>query len=578
MRLIPIRLRPLLSLALGIAAAALAIPAPPAIASGAQASVFEDDVQMLNNPGGTLQELRHLGVGVVRLGVHWSSIAPSPSSRSKPRFNASDPNAYPAANWSHYDTIVRDAASDGIQIMFVPTAFAPLWAQGANPGKYGAKYDVEFAFMPSARGYGQFVHALGTRYSGHFKPRGSKSALPGVHIWELYNEANFGEDLAPQAINGSHVLYAPVMYRGLVSAGWGALHGTGHGRDTILIGALAARGAVVPSSRSTGLPGAYGETPPLQFIRELYCLDSSYRQYRGAAAAVRKCPTTAAASRRFRAQNPALFSSSGWSIHPYPLTNDANVPPTQTRYHNPNYVAFSQIPNMAKTLDRIQRGYGSGKRFPIWNTEYGYITNPPNASRTNPNVSLANQAYYDNWAEYLSWRNPRIVSAMQYLLVDPNPSVGVPQCGGFASGLIFYSTPPVTSGCSHYTPNTAKPGYNAYRLPLYLPSSATRAGQPLTVWGCVRPARYALLDVHTPQVAAIQFQRGSRGAWATVATVRTSVASCYFNTAVRFPASGSVRLAWSYPTNDPLLEPPTSGGYADPLGPALSRTVTIKIS
>jgi hypothetical protein len=576
--MIRVRLRLLTALLFATASTALLLTSPPAIASGGQISVFQDDVQMLTNPTQTLQDLRHLGVSTVRLGVHWSAIAPSPGSRRKPRFNASDPNAYPAAKWKIYDGIVREATADGIRLLFIPTGFTPLWAQGANPRKYGAHYDVRFAFMPSASGYGQFVRALGTRYSGHFKPRGSSTALPAVQTWELYNEPNFGEDLAPQGINGSHVLYAPVMYRSLLAAGWSALHATGHGRDTILIGALAARGQVIPSSRKTGLPGAYGETPPLQFIRELYCLDSSYHQYRGAAAAVRKCPTTAAASRRFRARNPALFSASAWSIHPYPLTNDANVPPTKTHYHNPNYVSFSQIPNMERTLDRIQRGYRSGRRFPIWNTEYGYITNPPNASRTNPNVSLANQAYYDNWAEYLSWRNPRILSTMQYLLVDPNPSVGVPQCGGFASGLIFFGTRPTTSGCSRYMPGATKPAYDAYRLPLFLPSTATKAGRSLTVWGCVRPARYALLDLHTPQIADIQFQRGSSGPWVTVATVRTSVASCYFNTSVKFPASGAVRLAWFYPADDPKLAPPASGNYVDPLRPAVSRTVTIKIS
>ena len=460
--LVPARIaarRGILVALLGLAAALLL--APSAGASGRQVSLFEDDDAMAQNPASTMQELRHLGVKMVRVNLRWSFVAPDPMSRRRPNFNAADPNAYPPGSWRQYDGIVQAARADGIQVMFTPTAFAPLWAQGANPARYGAKYDWEYAFMPSANAYKQFVEAAGKRY-------------PSVRTWELYNEPNFGEDLAPQAINHSNVLYAPVMYRGLINAAWQALHATGHGRDTIIIGSLAAHGAHAPSHsrRSFGLPGAYGETPPLEFIRDLYCLNSNYRPYRGAAARVRKCPTTAAASRRFRAQNPALFKSSGFSDHPYPLGADGSTPPTTTHYRNPNFAGFSQLPNMIRALDQAQRAYHSGKRFPLWNTEYGYITNPPNKSEHF--ASLATQALYDNWAEYLSWKNPRIASAMQYLLYDPNPSVGTPECGGFASGLVFFPSAPTTGGCASYAPGAPKPGLSAYRMPIYLPNGRAR--------------------------------------------------------------------------------------------------------
>jgi hypothetical protein len=448
--------------------------------------------------------------------------------------------------------------------MFNPTAFAPLWAQGANPQKFGAHYDSEFAFMPSANEYKQFVQAVAKRY-------------PTVHAWELYNEPNFGEDLAPQGINHSTVLYSPVMYRGLVNAAWSALHATGHSRDTIIVGALAAHGFHSPSRTGTGAPGAYGETPPLEFIRELYCLDSRYHPYTRSAAKVRNCPTNAAASRKFRGQNPVLFSASAWSDHPYPLGNDGNVPPTRTNYRNPNYAGFPQLPNMIKALDQAQRAYGSGKRFPLWNTEFGYITNPPN--RLVKAVSLANQAYYDNWAEYLSWKNGRIGSAMQYLLYDPNPSVGTAECGGFASGLVFFPSAPITTGCASYTPGAAKPGLGAYRLPIFLPSASAHRGRALAVWGCVSPAHYALLDTGKPQTAQIQFQRGSRGAWTTISSVtfRRPSSSCYFNVSVKFPASGSVRLSYAYPAGDSRLAagiPNTGFVFGTP---SVSRTVAVTI-
>ena len=54
-----------------------------------------------------------------------------------------------------------------------------------------------------------------------------------------------------------------------------------------------------------------------------------------------------------------------------------------------------------RTLDRLNRAYGSRTQFPIWNTEYGYWTNPPEAAAR---ISPATAAYYINWAEYLSWK------------------------------------------------------------------------------------------------------------------------------------------------------------------------------
>jgi hypothetical protein len=290
---------------------------------------------------------------------------------------------------------------------------------------------------------------------------------------------------------------------------------------------------------------------------------STYKQLRGGAAAAVHCPTNAAGSRRFRSAHPALFQASGFATHPYPV----NRPPDEASSADPNYTEFSNLPRFASTLDRLQRIYGSGTHFRIYNNEYGYITNPPNHSLTalNPHgqfVSPSTAAFYINWAEYLSWRNPRIASTMQYLLYDPNPR-HAPEYGGFASGLIFYS-------------GTRKPGYDAYRLPLFLPTTKARSRtQGLEVWGCVRPAHYARLDSGTPQQVQIQFQRASRGAFATLRTVTVNSARGYFDLHMRFPASGSVRLAWTYPKDDPLLDPRE---VSPPEGDTVySRTVKVTV-
>jgi hypothetical protein len=548
--------------------AALSLAAGPASASHGQVAVLQDDLALQSNPAATLQEMRHLGVEMVRVYVRWSAFTPSPNSHRRPNFNAYDPGAYPAAKWAWLDAVVRGAAVRGIKVMLVPTGFAPLWAQGANPGRSGGKYDSDFAWEPAAGQFGAFVHAVGQRYGGSYKPRGQTTPLPRVSTWELYNEPNFGEDLAPQAIDGSSVIYSARMYRQLADAAWSSLSATGHSRDTILIGSLAAAGAQAKPGRHDpqGLPGTYGETKPLVFIRELYCLNSNYQRYLGGAAAVRGCPTTNAAYRRFKAQNPVLFRASGFSDHPYVLSK--GLPPTEGDSKDPSYAEFNQLPKFAATLDRVQRVYGSGKRFPIWNTEYGYTTCPPNCHHGD--VSPTTAATYINWAEYLSWRNPRIASTMQYLLYDPSPTVGTPEYGGFASGLYFFPT--IHGGA-------AKATYYAYRMPLFLPSARARRGRPVQVWGDVRPAPFAVADGDGAQYAQIQFARRG-GAWKTEKTVRITDPHGYFDTWVAFPSSGSVRVVWNYPTFDPSLYPyqRSTTTYVEPLAAATSRTATVTIT
>jgi hypothetical protein len=543
MRLIP-RVRGATLATLGVVAVCILHAPTQARASTGQYQIFQDDPHMLANPAQTLQQIRDLGANVVRVSLQWNLVAPTPR---PPGFNPTDPASYPSANWAPYDTIVTDARQDGITVDFSLTGPAPPWAAGGgqpSPGGLGQ-------WKPSAAAFKQFAQAVGTRYSGTYDPTldqtmsGDPNDLPRVSFWEIWNEPNFGGDLAPQAIKGSSVPTAAPMYRSLLNAGWSGLQSTGHGRDTILIGNLDARGQQAPGTRSLpqGLPGNFAATKPLQFIRTLYCVSSTYKELRGGAAGLVGCPTSAAASRGFRAANPALFSASGFATHPYPV----NLPPSVASSTDPDYTEFSELPVLASMLDRIQRVYGSGKRFPIYNNEYGYITNPPNHELTalNPTskfVSPATAAEYINWAEYLSWRNPRIASTMQYLLYDPNPRLA-PEYGGFASGLIFYG-------------GVRKPGYDAYRMPLFLPSTTARSRrQSLEVWGCVRPAHYAQLDTGAPQRVQIQFQRGSRGAFTTLRTVTITGSRGYFDVHISFPASGSVRLAWTYPSNDPMLGP-----------------------
>jgi hypothetical protein len=549
------------AIALCLALSGLCSLALPALASASttQIAIFEDG-QELTSPQAaqtTLLRMRELGATTVREFVSWAHTTVNPLSANAPsNFNGADPNAYPDSNWATLDAVVRDAQQYGMTLDFTVGGGAPVWAEGSGIPPGPGRTNLNYAWKPNASDYGQFVHAVGERYDGSFRPHGVGSPLPVVHFWSIWNEANFGEDLGPQAIAGSSVSVAPNMYRGLLNAGWSALHATGHGNDTILIGEYAARGiAGGPTKHAPqGYPGNYGQTKPLIFIRTLYCVDNSYQELRGSIAGAEGCPTNAAGSRKFRAQNPALFNASGVGDHPYPL----NLSPVSDGRSDPNFAAFPDLGNLALVLDRTQKVYGSAKKFPIYNDEYGYITDPPNVSAVPGGghyVSPATAAYYLNWAEYLSYKNPRIKSYMQFLLNDP-PSVKGQ--GLFASGLL------TASGAQKQT-------FSAYRLPLYMPVTAFKRGQNVEVWGDVRPAGFMTSDTHAAQEVQIQLQSGSRGAFKTINTVKISSREGYFDIGMKFPSSGTVRLTWTYPRTDSLL--PTGA----PGATVYSRHVVVKV-
>ena len=184
-----------------------------------------------------------------------------------------------------------------------------------------------------------------------------------------------------------------------------------------------------------------------------------------------------------------------------------------------DWVTLADLPRLEGSLDRIQRVYGSHKRFPIYLTEYGFDTNPPQLFNS---VSPATQATYLNQAEYMAWRDPRVQTLSQYLLKDERLVDGA-RYSAFASGLEFIN-------------GTAKPSLAAYRLPIWMPSVRIRRGHSLEVWGCVRPAKR-----YPPgAIGLVLIQLNGRA----VRSVKITNPSGYFDVRVTFPRSGTVRLAW----------------------------------
>jgi len=536
-------LRALLTLLL--AAAFAAAGAGSASASSTQLTILQDQVHVFSDPVGTMATLRSLGVNEVRIFLPWGSVAPDPTSHTRPSgFNATDPGAYPAIGWAPYDAAVLAAGADGIGVYFDFTGAVPLWASGHVGRGVGAHN--AYVYEPSAHQFGEFVRAVGKRYGGSYTPQGATSPLPKVRFWGIWNEPNYGPDLQPQAIRGVEV--SPSVYRGLLDAAWSGLHATGHGSDTILIGETAPRGASKPRVENGMVP--------LRFLRALYCVGSSYQQLRGNAASARDCPRSASGSRRFRAQNPGLFQASGFADHMY-TSGQVSRPNLRTPSYEHGYAGLADLGNLEVALNRVYTAYGSHKKIPIYNTEFGFQTNPPKPECGCVFLSPTTAAYYMNWSEYMMWKDPRVRSDSQYLLYD-GAVPGNANESSFSSGLIFAT-------------GTPKPGYDAFRLPLYLPTTSARPGHSLTVWGGVRPAPFAKQATGSPQQVQIQFQPSSGGQWTTVRTVTITNSAGYFEAHVILPSSGSVVLQWTYPPTFSFL----------PIGtPAVvdSRIQTIRVS
>jgi hypothetical protein len=489
-------------------------------------SIFQDDSYLLYSPTPTvvrtLRTLQRLGVDTVRVQVLWEGIAPDPLATAVPRgFDGTNPASYPG--WAPYDRLVRLASSLHLDVNFDVTAPGPVWAMRSQPP------DIASAnhYAPSARFFGQFVEAVGRRYTGSYvPPRSGNGALPRVHSWSVWNEPNQPGWLSPQwrTVGGQRVMDSPRLYREYVDAGFAALDASGHSpsSDTVLIGELAPEGC---SSQSTAgcIYRPYNEPiPPIPFLEALYCVDDSYQPLHGAAAAALHCPTDGSPS-AFVSANPGLFHATGFAHHPYSFFLAPNV-----SMSNAAYVPLADLSRLETALDRINATYGVGRQLPIYITEYGYETNPPNPFQS---VTPEQQALFIDEAQFLAWEDPRVRSMSQFLLYDSVPNSAYrPGSRGywstFQTGLL-------------YSAGARKPAYAAYRLPVFIPQPIFTPGTPVLVWGMLRPAPNG-----TRQEATVQW-RPSRGGYRTIATVATDDPSGFFTAHMKLPGTGAVRVGWT---------------------------------
>jgi hypothetical protein len=447
-----------------VAAAASLVLASSATASSSQLLVMQDDARLFRGSGATrtatLDEMKALGADVVKVQVYWNEIAPGP--RKPAGFDGTDPSNY---QWSAYDAIVRGALARGMQPYLSLGGRAPDWAIRKKTRRHNGTY------RPSAREFGRFAQAAGRRY-------------PQVVIWSPWNEANLSSWLQPQRSRGGTPL-SPSIYRKLYLAAHSGLRASGHGGDTILLGELAPIGS-----------GSRNRIRPLEFLREMACLNRRYRRYRGRSARRRGC------------NGVGRIPTSGLAIHPYTPRGGLRRRPRR------DDASLNVLGRVTRTLDRIARRGRLPRRLPIWNTEYGFQTNPPDpfqySTRRVPGLL--------DESEWIAFRNRRVRSHSQYTLVD-DPRAGgsiFTRWSGFQGGLKFSN-------------GRRKPGvYDAFKMPAFVRARGSRA----EVFAGLR---------FSPGAIATIFTRKRGGRYRELARVRLNAAG-YMRK--RFRISGAGRRVY----------------------------------
>jgi hypothetical protein len=484
-------------------------------------SMFQDDRELIYSPTTTviraLNALQALGVDRLRITVLWSAIAPGAGSRLRPaHFRAFDPAAYPSGAWAPYDRVLELARARGIAVDFDLTAPGPLWAMRSRaPAARQADH-----YEPSASEFGRFVLAVGRRYTGDYRAPGAVAPIPRVDYWSIWNEPNQPGWLAPQRrmADGISAIESARLYRGYVDAAFAALRRSGHRSDTILIGELAPEG----EERS----GLSSPVPPIPFLDALYCVAADHRPLSGAPARALGCPG-ARAPTGFVTAHPGLFGATGFAHHPYSFF----LPPA-AGMSDPNFAPLSELSRLERGLDEIFATYSVARRLPLYLTEYGYETDPPNPFR---GVSPSLQAAYLDQAAYLAWRDPRVRTLSQFLLVDSPPDRAYPRgsvryWSTFQTGLVYLRGVP-------------KPAFYTYALPIYVPRPQFARGDGVEVWGMLRAARN-----HTRQQARIQWRATGGSAWRTLLVLSTRDPTGALEARVSPPGTGLVRIAWTAPS------------------------------
>ncbi len=443
--------------------------APPASSRGLE-TIIQDDGLLLYRPQAEVEaavaRMRELGIDRVRITASWSSLTRAPEEETKPAgFDAADPGAYEQARWAGLDTAIRTIRAAGLKALVDIGFWAPHWATDDAPGPR-ARSNID----PQA--YADFATAIALRYSGAFTPPATDGApipeptedasliaeyiqplvpfpipdppldipplpplplpaaqaraaaqaapapatadpagaLPSVDRFVIWNEPNHQGLLLPQWKADGRTPASPGVYRAMLRAAYAAVKAVRR-TATVLIG----------NTSSTGGERGKGPVAPLEFLRELACVNARLK------------PRTDGDCAGF-----TQLPGDGWAHHPY--SQNERPERVSDPKKEPGDLRLADTPVLARTLDRLVRlgRLAPGNRN-IHLTEFGYETK---GIPGRPRVNETQQARWMTWSEHIADSVPTVRSFAQFLLRDQPPApVRVSQSdkrpfGEYSTGLL----------------------------------------------------------------------------------------------------------------------------------------------
>jgi hypothetical protein len=241
-------------------------------------------------------------------------------------------------------------------------------AEVGDATKYGMKVVLSIYGTPSWANNGAGANVAPTKPADLQKfAEAAATHFPMVKYWLAWNEPNNPVFLKPQykRSGGKWVVQSGVNYAKICNAVVAGVHAA-HTGGKVACGVTAPRGNNAPQSSRPSVA-------PLPFLR---------------------------AMKRYGAKGFDAYAH-----HPYPQKPTE----TPTTKPGPSAVTMANLSTLTKELTRL---YGAK---PLWLTEYGYQTNPPDKVL---GVTYAKQATYLKQAFAMGRANPRVQMMIWFLFQD----------------------------------------------------------------------------------------------------------------------------------------------------------------
>ncbi|HXV04533.1 MAG TPA: hypothetical protein VFP23_01335 [Solirubrobacterales bacterium] len=429
-----------LCVAVALAAIGLQPIAGPQPADAAMRPLKTGVSYVYDNEPAAFEQVVAAGAQLALTPVRWGQIAPKHEPGSWDPENPSDPHY----DWEQLDVWVTNAVHAGLTPI-LQLRGAPLWAQHCPEPT-----QTDAPCKPDPAALAQFATAAARRYSGHFE------GLPRVRYWQGLNEPNLSLFFNPQYENGKPV--SPYLYRELINSFYFAVKAVD--RSNIVLAAGLGPIAVPPLTIG-----------PMRFARLLLCMAGS------------------------RHPHPTKGNCGGgvhfdvFDIHPYTTGSP-------THQGHANDVELGDLPKLQRLLaaaDRAGRIKGRFRHTPLWITEFGWDSRPPDPG----GLPMRIETRWTAEALYRAW-SAGVNHFFWYSLRDFPPEPNLPFSETLQTGLYFRG--------ATVEQDQPKELMYAFRFPFV--AYPRRRG--LFVWGRTPGS--------SPGRVAIQVQRGKR--WRDVLAVR----------------------------------------------------------